>query len=106
MFLRLTPVLLGSTILACAGHDPGTGPAGPPLSVNEALATNATVRFVDLEGGCWAIETPAGTYEPIGLPAAFRIHGLAVHVVLRGAPEMVSVCQMAPLVRLDSIRAR
>lgn len=75
-------------------------------AANEVVATNATVRFVDLEGGCWMLETPLGTYEPLGLPAAFRVDGLEVYVVLRRAPDAASICQMAPLVTLDSIRAR
>lgn len=81
-------------------------PSGPPLAANQVLASNATIRFVDIEGGCWALETSGGKYEPINLPDEFRKDGLAVYVVARGAPDMGSVCQMAPLVRLDSIRAR
>jgi len=104
--VRLASVLLVGVALACGGEDLNTGPAGLPLPVNQVLFTNATVRFVNLEGGCWALETPAGSYEPIGLPAPFRIDGLAVYAVMRGAPGSVSICQMAPLVTLDSIRTR
>jgi hypothetical protein len=74
-------------------------------AANDVVATTATVRFVDLEGGCWILETPSGPYEPMGLPDAFRIDGLAVYAVLRRAPDAASICQMAPLVTLDSIRA-
>jgi hypothetical protein len=82
------------------------GPPGPPLAANQVLASDATIRFVDIEGGCWALITSAGKYEPIDLPDEFRKDGLAVYVVARGAPDMGSICQMAPLVRLDTIRAR
>src|SRR5438445_8791149 len=104
--VRLASGLLAGIVLACGVKEVNTGPSGPPLAANQVLATNATVRFVNLEGGCWALETPRGKYEPLGLPSAFRIDGLAVYAVVRGAPTAVSICQMAPLVTLDSIRTR
>ena len=87
--------------LGCA--DTGTAPGAP---LPQPLAINATVRFVDIEGGCWALDTPRGRYEPIGLPAEFRVDGLAVAVTIRAAPDMGSICMIAPLVRIDAIRAR
>lgn len=103
--VRILAGLLGFSGLACAGRDELT-PSGPPLASNQVLGADATVRFVDLEGGCWALVTAAGKYEPAGLPQEFRKDGLAVHVVMRGAPDMGSICQIAPIVRLDSIRVR
>ena len=102
--VRVVALFLVISAVAC-GRDEAA-PSGPPLAYNQVLATDATVRFVNLEGGCWALETASGRYEPIGLPAEFRIDALAVYVVARGAPEAVSICQMAPLVTLDSIRTR
>jgi hypothetical protein len=96
--------VLVSSSLACARDE--LAPSGRPLASNQVLATDATVRYVDLEGGCWALEAALGKYEPVGLPPEFRKDGLAVHVVMRGAPDMMSICQMAPIVRLDSIRVR
>ena len=93
--VRLVPALIWAA-LAC-GQEKALAPSGPPLAANQTLATNATIRFVDLEGGCWALVTSAGSYEPIGLPEEFRRDGLAVYAVAHGAPDVVSVCQMAPL---------
>ena len=104
--VRLVATLIVSAALACGGGQKELAPSGPELAANQVLATNATIRFVDLEGGCWALVTSAGSYEPIGLPQEFRKDGLAVYAVANGAPDAVSVCQMAPLVTLDSIRAR
>jgi hypothetical protein len=70
------------------------------------LATDATIRFVDLEGGCWAIETPQGGYEPVSLAAQFKVDGMRVHAVIRDAPHTMSICMIAPMVSVDSIRAR
>ena len=99
--VRLSTVLIVASALSCA--DAATGP-GPFL--NSPLATNATVRFVDIEGGCWSLDTPQGHYSPIDLPAEFSVDGLAVRVSLRAAPDMVSICMMGPLVRIDNISAR
>ncbi len=100
--------LLAAFALSCAGQNAGSEPrpAGPPLSASQALSTDATVRLVALEGGCWALQTAQGSYEPIDLPAAFRSDGLPVYVVIRGAPHAVSLCMIAPLVTIDTIRAR
>ncbi len=77
--------------------------SGPALDVNQTLRTNATVRFVAVEGGCWAIQTPGGDYEAVNLPETFRVNGLRVNVVLRGT-RAVTPCQIAAPVTLDSIR--
>ena len=105
-FARPASVLLVSVALACGEHSLDAGLAAAPLAPHQVLVTNATVRFVDLEGGCWVLETATGTYEPIDLPTVFRIDGLAVYAVVRSAPGAVSICQMAPLVSLDTIRVR
>src|SRR6267378_1935937 len=96
-FVCLVAVLLVPSVFGCGTKELAT-PSGPPLAANQVLAGNATVRYVDLEGGCWALETSVGRYEPIGLPQEFRKDGLAVYAVAHGAPNAVSVCQMAPLV--------
>jgi hypothetical protein len=91
--------------LACAsehGLSPAPSGIGPgPLSID------ATVRFeATVEGGCWGLATTRGVYEPVGLPAAFRVDHQAVHVVIRDAPGWASNCMIGPLVHVDSIRAR
>jgi hypothetical protein len=92
--------------LACQTSRPiPIGPASP-LQVGQVLATDATVRFVDMEGGCWALDTPQGRYEPLELPTAYKRDGLAVAVVLRGPAGGATICQMAPLALVDSIRTR
>jgi hypothetical protein len=104
-FGRVSLVLMAAMLFACT--EP-LGPlqswrGGPVLDVNQAVSTNATVRFVAIEGGCWAMQTPNGDYEPFNLPERYRVNGLRVHVVLRGA-RVGSFCMIAPGVSLDSIR--
>ncbi len=103
-FGRLSVLLMAAMVLACSKP---LGPlqswrGGPVLDVNQVVRTNATVRFVAVEGGCWAIQTPDGDYEPADLPKRYRVNGLRVHVVLRGA-RMGSFCMIAPVVTVDSV---
>lgn len=79
-------------------------PGNPALSGPESA--NATVRFVNLEGGCWALEVRGVRYEPVGLPANLLQDGLEIRVWFRAAPDLASYCMIAPLVRVDSARAR
>jgi hypothetical protein len=45
-------------------------------------------------------------YEPVDLPAAFRVEGLAVHVGLSDAPGWATICYAGPLVHVDDIQTR
>ena len=106
-FGRVCLVLIAAMLFACSQPQP-LGPlqswrGGPVLDVTQAVSTSATVRFVAIEGGCWAMQTPNGDYEPFNLPERYRVNGLRVHVVLRGA-RVGSFCMIAPVVSLDSIR--
>ena len=105
---RCSAVSVLVAVMAC-GHTEPLGPlqswhGGAPLDVNEVVRTEATVRFINIEGGCWALQTPRGDYEPFGLPERYRVNGLRVHVVIRGA-RMGSFCAIAPIVSIDSVRA-
>ena len=73
-----------------------------PFGVDAAVRLASTV-----EGPCWSLVTASTkAYTPVDLPAAFRTDGLAVHVELRDAPEVISICSVGPLVHVDSIRTR
>jgi hypothetical protein len=102
-------VFMAASNLAC-GHDKSAplgplAPAGPVLPSDQVLTTNATVRFLDLESGCWALETEVGTYQPTSLPTAFRRNGLEVRVAVRGT-RLLSFCQIGQVVTVDTIRLR
>ena len=89
----IVPILIA--LAACTSTTPGA-----PTMVD------GTVRHVDVEGGCWIIETAHGRVQPIDLPERFRVDGMAVRVTLREAPDMMSVCQLAPLRHVQTITAR
>ena len=51
-------------------------------SPTASVGLDATVHFVtSVESSCWSLVTPTKVYEPVDLPAAFRVEGLKVHVV-------------------------
>lgn len=83
-----------------------SAPSAQPLASGQLLATEATVQFVNVEGGCWVLATSNGRYQPVSLPDAYKSDGKQVRVVLRSAADMMSICQLAPLVHVDSIAAR
>src|SRR3989442_15211088 len=90
---------LGGCALGAGGQNPGPGPrpAGPPLSASQAVSTDATVRFVAVEGGCRGVQTGPGGFEPVKLPAAVRTDGPPVGVGVRGAPPRGGRCMSGPV---------
>ena len=93
---RILPAVAAAFALGCSS------PSLPFYQID------ATVRFVNVEGGCWSLVTSPEhkAYQPVDLPASFRIDSLAVRVVLRDAPDMASICMIGPLVHVDAISAR
>jgi hypothetical protein len=100
--------------LAACSASPPPATATPPAPIaggweqrSRPGGEPATVRFIDVEGGCWVIETAAGRFQPVDLPEKFRIDGRLVVVAMRKpAQEMASICQVGPLMHIESIRDR
>jgi hypothetical protein len=59
-----------------------------------------TVRFIEIEGGCWVIETSDATYEPINLPAELRVDGLGVAFEATVRDDLASICMVGQIVEL------
>jgi len=94
------PILIA--LAACTSHKPGA----PALARSgETAEVEGTVRLVEIEGGCWIIETAQGRVQPVDLPERFRVDGLAVRVTLRDAPDTMSICQVGPLKHVEAITA-
>lgn len=91
-------VVLGLAAVAACARTPDIE---PPVA---SRAIEATVRFVDLEGGCWALEADDGTrYQPMNLPDSFRRDDLRVRVVLSPRDDVMGFCQLGPIVEVESI---
>ncbi|GAC1647993.1 MAG: hypothetical protein NVS4B3_02890 [Gemmatimonadaceae bacterium] len=73
---------------------------------NAPLALHATVRYVPLEGGFYALRGDDGvTYDPDNLPPAFAKEGLRVRVRLRLRPDMGGIHMAGPIVDVLEISA-
>ncbi len=56
------------------------------------LSEIGTVEFLDLEGGCWVLETERATYSPINLPDSLRIDGLDVRFEADFVDDVAGFC--------------
>ena len=68
------------------------------------LEGRGTIRYVDLEGGCWGLLTDEDLFEPINLASEFRVDGLLVVFEAERREDMASPCMMGPIVELSKIR--
>jgi hypothetical protein len=93
--LMLLSITLAGWSFSCASTDDAT------------ITGDGTVRFQEIEGGCWSIvAADSAVYEPLHLAEEFRQDGLKVTFVARPRPEMASVCMVGRIVEIISIRRR
>jgi hypothetical protein len=87
---------------ACASEAPTD-----PLESDTHAVMNASIEFLNLEGGCWTIAPSEHVhYLPLNLPDQFRRDGLRVQVELLRRDDYGSVCMVGPVVQILSIRSR
>jgi hypothetical protein len=87
----------------------GCGASGPtnPLATHARAVVDVTVRYVNLEGGCWTLEAAKTVrYLPLNLPDQFRHDGLNVHADLVRRDDYASTCMVGPVVEILSIQPR
>ena len=96
-YLSLSLAMVGS-MLGCASQE-----EAPPAPDDAAFVIEGNVRFIDVEGGCWGLQTDSATYEPVGgFPVGFRQDQLTVRATVRGV-EGASICMIGPLVEIVTI---
>ena len=100
----LIPSLL--LAFACSETAPTTPIRRLTLEPGVRLAADATIRYLPIEGGCWAVDVAGTRYEPVNLGSSFQVDGLRVRVVLHEEPGLMSVCMFGQIVTLDSIARR
>ncbi len=72
----------------------------------ESLSTEGTVRHLEVEGGCWAIETAGERYEPLNLPTDLREDGLRIRFEAEVLPDVATFCQVGPAIEVrEAVRA-
>jgi len=85
----LVSLVLAAALASC-------GITGPDVEAD------GTVRFLDVEGGCWGIETDDVMYEPINLPESFKTDGLEVDFEAEER-DLGSFCMIGVIVELTEI---
>jgi hypothetical protein len=100
-------LLVSALITNPACHDIEEPLVPDPLNANVQATFDASVQFLNLEGGCWAITpSPNVYYQPLSLPPEFRHDGMKVRVEAKRRDDYGSVCMFGPVVELLSIRSR
>ncbi len=94
---------LGTGRLMCATQLRQYVIGTPPGS----FRVDGTVHFIPVEGGCWALRVnDAVQYEPLGLPAAFRVDGLQVRALLKLRDDLASICMVGRIAEVLDIERR
>jgi hypothetical protein len=68
------------------------------------IDADGVVRYLDVEGGRWAIESDGDRLEPVNLPAEFRVDGLRVRFEANHHGDTASYCMAGRLVELEYIQ--
>jgi hypothetical protein len=95
---------VGLAILAILSTSACSSPASPSIP-DGATRVTGTARFLNLEGGFWAIRGDDGvTYDPKdGLPAAFQREGLRVTAIVKST-GLGGIHMVGPIVELLEIK--
>lgn len=80
--------------------------AAPDTAAAPLVRTAGTIRYVEVEGGGWVIDTPDGTFQPLNLDAAYRVNGQRVTVTLRPHYDMASTLQVGLIADIVHIAKR
>ncbi len=72
-----------------------------------SFRVTGTVHFIPVEGGCWALRVSESVqYEPLGLPAVFRVDGMEVRALLTLRDDLGSLCQVGRIAEVLEIERR
>jgi hypothetical protein len=98
-------VLLGaSSSCRCTRPKEGTGSGTAPTPPAAGKTITGTVRYIDLEGGFYGIETDDGAHlDPVNLPEPFRRDGLRVQARVERLKDRASFHMWGQLVRIVTI---
>lgn len=98
------------TVIARANANDGAGWTEPPSADSSTASTlriAGTVHHLDLEGGLFVIRDAGGTqYNPLNLPDAYQIDGVAVDVEARRRDDTASIGMVGPMIEILRIRKR
>ncbi len=96
--------LMACTLLVLACGKDELVPPNLTVDDPEAFVIDGTVHFLNIEGGCWVIETQDGArYEPFGMPLEFETDGLRVRAAVKPKRDALSICMVGTLVEVVEI---
>jgi len=72
----------------------------------EVQRIEGTVHLLNIEGGCWVIETAEGRVQPLDLPQQYQREGLAVAARVRDVKDVLTSCQAGTLKQIEKIEER
>jgi hypothetical protein len=102
IWMQATAALLalGAVVVSCSE---GTDGLRIVKDGDSIVQGTGTVRFLEVEGGCWGIRADEGrNLEPVDLPDGFRQDGLRVRFVAKAVP-LVSACMIGSIVEILEI---
>lgn len=67
------------------------------------LSEAGVVEFLEIEGGCWVLQTEQDTYEPLNLPEDLREDGLQVRFQAEVLQNVATICQVGPVIEIQEI---
>ena len=72
----------------------------------EVWSLNGTIRYLNIEGGCWAIDIGGRKLQPAELPPSFRVDGLQISARVRAENDMTTYCAFGQIVTVLEIKKR
>jgi hypothetical protein len=83
----------------------GSGPVVPPPAKDGAIVqVSGQVERVDLEGGCTVLRTPSVTYQLMGGDPAVVKPGASLTIRGRVRDDIMTICQMGPVLEVLSAK--
>jgi hypothetical protein len=102
----------GQAILAAlmllSASDFSCSTSGDSLGPTVSIEVSGVVRFVDVEGGCWAFRGDDGTvYELVADKVSSRIlvDGARATLVLEPSEGAVSVCMVGRIAKVEQVKS-
>ncbi|MDN4593076.1 hypothetical protein [Polycladomyces subterraneus] len=100
MYQRFALILTVGLLTAAVGAWTVTQWQGKTVN-GETWILQGTLRYLDLEGGCWVLEDDTGKrFQLVGLPPSLLQNGVRLRLEVKKAERMMGKCQTGEFVRV------
>lgn len=107
--MRLLTLLLGLflAILTACGTVDHIEPFQDDNVEGPYTSLTGTVKYVEIEGGFWAIESEEGeNYDPMNLPERFQKEGLSIEAEVKVREDVGSIRMYGTIIEIHTIKQR